>query len=248
MRSGLLVTFSLVCVACSDRTVVSDDEANSTTTNGDGDGDMSTETSTSGDGDGDGDPLADPCGCEDGELCVGDCVWGDFNPDSVQNRRCIDATLCNENGWDSLECMEHACYVPWAERQSYCGPPDESEGYDIICGEGIGPASCDETAQDCPEDEKCVLQSLDRFDNVTRCVLVVGTDAIGEPCSSQGADPDGEGTDSCVATAMCWNGTLTNEPFEGVCQPFCSPLDPQCPEQMGCELAFGPFQLCLPSP
>ncbi|HLT39943.1 MAG TPA: hypothetical protein VK034_26865 [Enhygromyxa sp.] len=84
MRSTSIVTFVLILGACSARSVTSDDQSSSTTTDDEGDGDATTETDSadlpSTSGDGDGDPLADPCGCEDGQLCVGDCIWGDFNP------------------------------------------------------------------------------------------------------------------------------------------------------------------------
>ena len=115
--------------------------------------------------------------------------------------------------------------------RSVCG---DSADYNIICEPFSPPQSCWELAQDCPDDTKCVAREPDRWGyNTTRCVPIVGTGAAGEPCTSEGANPESEGTDSCDATSMCWNGTLTAEPFDGT----------------SCEAVIeSPFHLCLPSP
>ena len=253
MRSILIVTLTLVCLACTDRTVVSND--NTTTTNGDGDGDATGETGPDGDlpstsGDGDGEPSDNACGCEEGQLCVGDCSYGDFDPDEVENPRCIDDAICFEHGFDSPECMELACDAPWSEPLGVCG---DSADYNIICEPSSPPPSCYEIDQDCPDNEKCVPRLPDRWGYSTaRCVPVVDVGAPGDPCSSQGADPASEGTDSCDFTSMCWNGALTAEPFEGICRPFCEWENDEltCPEGLTCEWVIAPdtFRLCVPSP
>jgi hypothetical protein len=254
MRSTLLVTLtlSLICLACTDRTVVGNDDGNTTTTNGDGDGDASSETGPdadlpwSGDGDGGPDPNEDACGCEQGQLCVGDCIWGDFNPNWVDNPRCINDAICFEHGFDSPECMDLACQTPWADPIDSCG---DSAGYDIICDPASTFPSCNEVVQDCPDGEKCVVRVPDRRGFYTsRCVGIPGMGAPGEPCMSEGADPESEGTDSCDASSMCWSGTLTAEPFEGICRPFCA-LDMSCPDGLTCaQLLPAPFFLCVPAP
>lgn len=232
----------LIASACSDRPIMSDDTS-STMPDGDGDSD----TSTSGDGD-DSDPSANPCGCENGQLCVGDCAWGDFEPDKMVNPRCIDATICDEQGKDSPSCKELACGKPWAAMLPSCGPLSEWTGYDIICNPSWSPVSCDIVGQDCPKGEKCVARIPDRWGFYdTRCVPVDGTGAAGDPCTSEGADPDSAGTDSCGASSMCWNGSLTAEPFEGTCYEFCFGYDSSsCPEETTCQPVAEAILLCVP--
>jgi hypothetical protein len=248
VRHGQAAT--LTCAACSERAILAegdessdsdtDGDATTDTESGDGDGDATTDTES-----GDGDPSEDACGCEEGQLCVGDCDWGDFNPDEVENPRCIDDAICFEHGFDSPECMGLACNAPWSEPLGVCG---DSADYNIICEPFSPPQSCSELSQDCP-DAKCVAREPDRWGfNTTRCVPIVGTGAAGEPCTSEGADPESEGTDSCDATSMCWSGTLVAEPFMGTCRPFCDE-DAGCPDGMTCEAVLStPFYLCLPSP
>ncbi|MFO7561326.1 MAG: hypothetical protein R6X02_01680 [Enhygromyxa sp.] len=214
--------------------------------NGDGDDDGATTTGadmpTTGGKD-------DACGCEAGQLCVGDCVFPiGFDPTKIINSRCIDAGACDEHGIDSPECMELACARPWAETLDECGPAGATNGYDIVCSEK-NPAWCDEITQDCPQGEKCVIRPADRWGHHTaRCVPVTGTDAAGEPCTSAGASPDSDGTDSCDATSMCWSGSLDTEPFEGTCHGFCSDYadSSACPEQTSCQLLEDSFWLCVP--
>jgi hypothetical protein len=248
VRPTLLVILSLVCLACTDPTVVSDDGANTTTTNGDGDGDA-TSTSGDGDGDGDGEPSDDACGCEDGQLCVGDCVWGPFEPHYLANARCVDGAPC-EQGVESSACMELACGAASATTLATCESLDVSNGYDIICDPASSQQGCDPSSADCPEGEKCVPQlpqwGPDAW-GTARCVPVVGTHAPGEACSSTGADPAVAGTDSCDAGSVCWSGSLSGEPFEGLCQPYCS-QDLACPEQQSCEPVVWDIPLCVPSP
>jgi hypothetical protein len=237
-----IASFVLIASACSDRPITSDDETSSTMADGDSD------TTTSGDGE-DSDPSANPCGCEGGQLCVGDCFWGDFNPDKMVNPRCIDATVCNEQGKDSPSCKELACGKPWAAMLPSCGPLSGWIGYDIICDPDWSPQWCGIVDQDCPKGEKCVARIPDRWGFYdARCVPVDGTGTAGDPCTSEGADPDSAGTDSCGASSMCWKGSLTAEPFEGTCREFCSgQLDSlSCPEETTCQLVADAIWLCVP--
>jgi hypothetical protein len=243
MRPAQTLAALLLTTACSARPVADGDDTGTAGTNDEttvGDGDTTEST-------GDGDPE-DPCGCDDDQWCVADCQWGDFQPNQIINPRCIDAALCIEHGSDSPPCLEVACGSLDATATQNCATPEQSFGYDIICG-GLLESACDEVVQDCPEGEKCVAR-LDRFGVLpTRCVPVVGSDPIDAPCSSTGHDPAAAGTDSCDEAGMCFNGMLSAEPFEGTCYPFCSAFDdPQCPPSTACSPVDDEFMLCVPVP
>ena len=212
-------------------------------TNGDGDGDGEGE----GDGDGEGDTNDDAelCACEAGQICVGDCAFSDFGPDSVTNRRCIDAEPCVGVDPYNAPCITEACGSPYASVMS-CGPSGAHADVDVLCAM-VYPRDCDEFIHDCPEDEKCVfhIPSSELYPH-SHCEWVDGMDAAGDPCSSEGQAPF-DSHDSCDASSMCWGGAPIAEPFEGICHPYCtgSVDEPICPDGMSCELIEGRFHLCM---
>lgn len=224
-------------MACSDRPL-SDDGETSTTGDGDGDGTGSEESSTTtGDGDG------DACDCPVGQLCVGVCVFADFSGYVIGGERCVDADVCEQFGLDSPECLEHACISLYAATPDCVDPT-----YPIICDESYV-TPCDETVEgECPVGEKCVPLIPDAWGLwPSNCLAVVGSDPIGSACTSQGHEPAAIGADSCDASGVCWNETLTEGLFEGICRPFCSESEPQCPDGMSCQFVADEYQLCMPT-
>jgi hypothetical protein len=107
-------------------------------------------------------------------------------------------------------------------------------------------SECDPFAQDCDDGEKCVpyASSGSNWD-ASKCVQVMGDQAVGEPCSYAGAE---EGTDDCDATSMCWNVMDIDGELVGTCTPFCmgSADAPECPEGSSCNLSGdGVLTLCI---
>jgi hypothetical protein len=238
--AALILTCAMACA----RPAVDGGEASETAaTEGSGDT-TSADESSWGDGDGDGDGDDDPCGCDPGAICVADCVFGDFNPDTLENLHCIEDPACSEPNIHTPECIVIACESPFAEEELGCDP-EQREGVDLICNYPNGP--CDAISQDCPDGEKCVAKVPDADLLWTAyCVPIVGMDAVGQSCSSQGGSID-EGTDSCDGQSMCWNGAVSAEPFDdGTCQPFCDgSMNNACPDGMTCEMVTAGFQLCV---
>jgi hypothetical protein len=115
----------------------------------------------------------------------------------------------------------------------------------FVSGEDIHGDPCDTFAQDCPEGEKCVpyASSGDVWDD-SKCVPVLGDQAMGEPCTYDGA---AEGTDDCDATSLCWG---VDENDQGTCHAFCmgTPDTPECPPMTECSVSgSGVINLCLPN-
>ena len=104
---------------------------------------------------------------------------------------------------------------------------------------------CDPWTQDCPEGQKCVpYASSGGAWDATKCVDVLGSQAMGEPCSYAGA---AEATDDCDATGYCWGVNEVDGELVGVCAAFCtgSPDEPMCPAGYFCPLAGdGTINLC----
>jgi hypothetical protein len=102
---------------------------------------------------------------------------------------------------------------------------------------------CDPLAQDCPQGEKCVPYSSegDTWDCV-KCVPVLGDQAAGEACSSDGIVM---GTDDCDASSWCF----TSE-GEGTCHAFCTGAvdNPECAPDSNCWMSNeGAIWVCVPA-
>ncbi len=131
--------------------------------------------------------------------------------------------------------------------------------------EDVGPAACDNFAQDCPEGQKCSAYSDDGSStwNSLKCVDVTGMDKPGDMCTTSTEGPP-SGIDSCIKGAMCWNvdaegvghflalcaGSAEAPTCEGasvcpvtgdgvlnLCMPTCDPLLQDC---------FFDTELCIP--
>lgn len=106
---------------------------------------------------------------------------------------------------------------------------------------------CDALLQDCPEGEKCVPYSrVGGPWDARKCVLVLGEQAPGEPCTYHGVVA---GTDTCDQTGWCWDVMdVDGEPI-GTCHQFCNSMsnDPVCPAGQFCaDLYSLELALCLP--
>ena len=110
--------------------------------------------------------------------------------------------------------------------------------------------SCDPWAQDCPEGEKCVPTTGNGGTwDTTQCVPVLGDQAPGEPCISDGYDV---ATDDCDASGTCWylDPIEGEDTYSGTCLAQCTgtPDAPMCPEASQCSLSGdGSLILCIPS-
>jgi hypothetical protein len=118
---------------------------------------------------------------------------------------------------------------------------------DVVCFTHCS-LECDQFAQDCPDDEKCMPWANDGGDewNANKCAPVERAPAaIGESCIVQGSGFSG--LDDCDFGAMCFGvDPLTNE---GVCVPTCTGSEdaPICPEGLACTRGFdGYLNVCLP--
>ncbi|MFV8749928.1 ribulose phosphate epimerase [Nannocystaceae bacterium ST9] len=122
---------------------------------------------------------------------------------------------------------------------------------------------CDLFAQDCPEGQKCVPDSLDDPPwSSTTCVVVEGDHAPGDGCTA-----DGNGGDDCDAASFCFEGTclamcagsieqpicpdgseclIQSDGSLNLCLPLCNPLElDACPNGQGCYLANGESFACF---
>jgi hypothetical protein len=116
----------------------------------------------------------------------------------------------------------------------------------FICETDMPLDGCDVFAQDCPEGQKCapVIPDGGGAWNWARCVPVLGTDAPGEPCTSENVD---DGLDSCAKGAICWGVDMQGD---GTCFAQCagSPGAPICPKSSICTVAGDGFlALCVPT-
>lgn len=106
-----------------------------------------------------------------------------------------------------------------------------------------GPAiECDELAQDCPAQEKCVpYASTGGTWNANKCVPVQGDGMIGEPCTYAGAI---EATDDCDESSACW---LVDDEGVGTCTGFCggTAQAPECPPDQFCLQLYGAVAFCV---
>ncbi|PRP90766.1 hypothetical protein ENSA5_62000 [Enhygromyxa salina] len=106
---------------------------------------------------------------------------------------------------------------------------------------------CDPFEQDCPEGEKCVAYAAGQWWDSNKCVPVLGSQAVGEPCTYGGPE---EATDNCDATSGCWNVEEIEGEWSGTCHAFCtgSDDDPMCAEGSQCLISSDPVVVfCIPT-
>jgi hypothetical protein len=103
-------------------------------------------------------------------------------------------------------------------------------------------SECDEYAQDCPAEEKCVPYSSTggTWDDNT-CVPVQGAGMIGDPCIYAGPI---EATDDCGLDSACW---LVDDQGMGTCTGFCSgsAQTPECPLGQYCLQLYDAVAFCV---
>jgi hypothetical protein len=113
---------------------------------------------------------------------------------------------------------------------------------------GESPPGCDSFQQDCPEGEKCVpYASSGGSWDATKCVPIMGGQATGEPCVSDGV---AEGTDDCDGTGYCFDVMANDGEMIGTCYAFCkgSADAPECPPSSQCSISGdGTITLCIPT-
>jgi hypothetical protein len=184
------------------------------------------------------------CDCEEGDLCAADCPEGvpsvPATSPVAHNFRCVSDPACPSDDFDNPACRELVCGSAYILLIDSCGI-DDPPNIDILC-DWKTLTNCDMSTQDCPDGEKCVARTLDEeqlFASI--CVPVEGMDMVGEPCTGDGAP---EFTDSCGADSMCWNGTLMDQPYDGVCLAFCE----SCPVGSSCEELAPWIELCVENP
>lgn len=139
--------------------------------------------------------------------------------------------------------------TPTMATATLTGPGVSSTGdaCDIMgCGDLPPPiADCDIFAQDCPEGQKCVpyIDNGGSAWNALKCVMVIGTDEPGDPCTSE---PASSGIDSCIKGSVCWIADVNGD---RICVGLCtgSPDDPVCDPPGFCQFdAEAIFSLCAP--
>jgi len=104
---------------------------------------------------------------------------------------------------------------------------------------------CDVWVQDCPQGQKCTAwDGGGGFSwNATKCEMVTGDGAPGEPCMTVGGGTSG--VDDCAKGVMCWNVDLNDM---GTCVGLCTgtPDAPMCPGGLQCAInGDGTLNLCL---
>ena len=106
--------------------------------------------------------------------------------------------------------------------------------------------NCDTWNQDCPTGEKCVpYGSTGENWDATKCVIVEGDGAPGDPCTYGGTS---EATDNCDEESYCWDVELVEDTLTGVCRAFCqgTPDNWMCDEGQTCLIANnGDVTLCI---
>jgi hypothetical protein len=103
-------------------------------------------------------------------------------------------------------------------------------------------SECDELAQDCPAQEKCVPYSATGGTwNANKCVPVQGDGMIGDPCTYAGPV---EATDDCGEDSACW---LVDDQGVGTCTGFCSGTAqaPACPPDQQCLQLYDAIAFCV---
>jgi hypothetical protein len=257
-RDAFMVCAALVgvaLVACSppSPTPSSTDDVGTGTSDGSQTSESETEGQT-GESETSDDPPVDPCAkCSESEICFGFCEGADFG-DGLITAECIEHPACTENP-QSPACVEAACTSPYARIESLdCDGTPALGNYEFLCAVGYWWEPCGQdgggwSGEQCVPDTKCVPQVPDRWGLwPSDCRPIVGTDPVGSPCTSEGADPAADGVDSCDGQGVCWNGSLQSEPFAGTCLGYCTYLDFECPVGSSCQEVSTDFFLCVPTP
>jgi hypothetical protein len=107
---------------------------------------------------------------------------------------------------------------------------------------GGGLSECDEFAQDCPFEEKCVAYaSTGGTWDANKCVVVQGDGMIGDLCTYEGPI---EANDDCDASSACW---LVDDQGMGTCMGFCggAAQAPECPPDQHCLRLYDAVAFCV---
>jgi hypothetical protein len=187
-------------------------EASSDATTASGTSDSTTDTSTA-----------------DTDTSTTDTSTSDTDDPSTSAEGCVDAGNLPPDDY--------------IEVTSNSGPPViGSKPLPIPADFGSGVSECDEYAQDCPAEEKCVpYASTGGTWNANKCVPVLGDGMIGEPCTYAGAI---EATDDCGQDSACW---LVDDQGMGTCTGFCggTAQTPECPPTQYCLQLHGAVAFCI---
>jgi hypothetical protein len=148
---------------------------------------------------------------------------------------------------------------------------DPTGGF-IMPPDGGAASECDPQIQDCPEGQKCTAVSImvDEPWGGNKCVEVMGTGEVGDPCDVQ--DGKYTGIDNCKTGTIC---LLTDDEGKGgvcvefcdagsncpdtpsascvvyndgslpICLQACNPLTQDCPEGLGCYNSAGDQFVCF---
>ena len=222
-RLPIVVVLSLFTVACKS---TDDDTAES----------LFTDASTSGDGDGDGGSGDGDGAPDDGDATSGDGDGAPGDGDGAPGDGDGDIDAC-EDGDSGIEPFDGDGVVQSSQ--------DEPHGGGVfIPALDVGSVStCDIFMQDCPNGEKCVpYASMGGTWDANKCVPVLGTGTVGEPCLYTGAI---DANDDCDEDSACWG--IDNMSM-GTCTAFCSgtPIQPLCPEGTQCLMSNqGSIAFCV---
>lgn len=120
---------------------------------------------------------------------------------------------------------------------------------DTTGGTDPGGPTCDNWAQDCPDEQKCAAYADDGGSswNNLKCVPAPPDGGQpGDPCTVEGSGVSG--IDSCAYGSMCWD--VDGDTGQGTCVALCtgSPDAPNCaPPDTTCVIANeGVLNICLP--
>jgi hypothetical protein len=119
---------------------------------------------------------------------------------------------------------------------------DDNEGIFVPTGDTADVQHCDSFLQDCSAGEKCVPYAAHggTWDS-HKCVPVLGSDAIWEPCKGTNATL---AHDTCDRRGACWD---LDKDQNGTCSPMCTGTgdNPVCPEGASCLIGTGSLAICV---
>lgn len=124
---------------------------------------------------------------------------------------------------------------------------EAATGFIITPDGGSGGVECDNWAQDCPADQKCMpwADNGGTAWNATKCVPIDADGQAGDECTTMGGAVSG--LDSCGLGVMCWD--VKPDTMKGTCVDMCkgSQDAPDCPSDTSCFVSNdGVLNLCLP--